>query len=157
MNSKIHPFYNWIDVFPNGKIMFNNKFRKFSKTNNGYLRTTIKYKTLSLHRLVAETFVPNPESKPEVHHKDEDKLNNHFSNLQWVTKKEHNKIHFELRSAVTSKLMKDNKHRLGKFKISNQTVNQIKGLLPLKTNAEIHRITNVSRVYIGLIRKGKAR
>jgi hypothetical protein len=45
-----------------------------------------------LHRLVAMVFVPNPDNKPEVHHIDEDTLNFHPSNLQWVTNKEHKEI-----------------------------------------------------------------
>ena len=41
-----------------------------------------------VHRLLALTFIPNPLGKPEVNHKDGDKLNNLLDNLEWVTKKE---------------------------------------------------------------------
>lgn len=40
----------------------------------------------ALHRLVAITFVPNPDGLAEVNHKDGNKLNNHASNLEWMTK-----------------------------------------------------------------------
>ena len=45
-----------------------------------------------LHRLVAETFVPNSGGKPEVNHKDGNKLNCSASNLEWVTAHE-NRLH----------------------------------------------------------------
>jgi hypothetical protein len=58
-------------------------------SNAGYLRTSVyengKHKNVSIHRLVAMAFVPNPENKPEVNHKDGDKTNNHADNLEWVT------------------------------------------------------------------------
>lgn len=58
---------------------------------SGYLRIRIrggKQEMYSIHRLVAETFVPNPDKKPQVNHKDGNKLNNHVSNLEWTTSKE---------------------------------------------------------------------
>ena len=41
-----------------------------------------------INRLVAQAFIPNPENKPIVHHKDHNKLNNHYSNLEWATPQE---------------------------------------------------------------------
>lgn len=42
----------------------------------------------NIHRLVAEAFIPNPNNKPEIHHKDNNPKNNHYTNLEWVSRKE---------------------------------------------------------------------
>lgn len=47
----------------------------------------VKY-TRNVPRIVALAFIPNPENKPEINHKDGNRLNNKVSNLEWTTKKE---------------------------------------------------------------------
>lgn len=42
-------------------------------------------RTVSVHRIVAEAFIPNPDGLPEVNHKDEDKSNNRADNLEWMS------------------------------------------------------------------------
>ena len=61
-------------------------------TNSGYLRINLSkgsvYVHRSIHRLVAEYFIPNPHKRTEVNHKDGNKTNNHAANLEWVTRKQ---------------------------------------------------------------------
>lgn len=62
------------------------------KDSVGYRKVTISGKNEFVHRFVAIAFIPNPENKPQVNHKDGNKLNNAVSNLEWVTDAE-NKQH----------------------------------------------------------------
>lgn len=71
----------------------NGKILKPTKSTKGYLQLDIsldgrKRKNrvhLSVHRLVAEAFIPNPNNLPQVNHKDENKENNYVDNLEWCT------------------------------------------------------------------------
>ena len=53
-----------------------------------------KSKHFPIHQLVARAFIPNPENKPEPNHEDANKMNNHVSNLKWVTRAENQKHAF---------------------------------------------------------------
>ena len=65
------------------------KILKACPDKDGYLFTQLwkdgKGKTCRINRLVAQTFLPNPDNLPEVNHKDEDKQNNYVENLEWCS------------------------------------------------------------------------
>lgn len=67
------------------------KILKATKDNNGYLLVYLykggKRKTFKLHRIVATAFITNPNKLPEINHKDENKENNHVSNLEFCDRK----------------------------------------------------------------------
>ena len=58
-----------------------------SENTDGYFKVNLRKngenKTCYVHRLIAQTFIPNPENKPEINHIDEDKTNNRVDNLEW--------------------------------------------------------------------------
>jgi hypothetical protein len=74
----------------------NGFIKKWSKDTNGYMRTMIwtegNSTTISQHRILAEHFIDNNESKPQVNHKNGIKHDNRLDNLEWVTQSE-NAIH----------------------------------------------------------------
>lgn len=76
-------------------VLSANRFGEFRKTikekellgfySKGYHRVLLDNKKYSVHRLVAEAFIPNPDNLPIVNHKDENPSNNSVDNLEWCT------------------------------------------------------------------------
>lgn len=80
-------------TYPNGKIgLYKGKIIKLKMSKYGYIvfhfSVDNKKKALSVHRLVAQAFIPNPENKKCVNHLDCNRTNNKVSNLEWCTHQE---------------------------------------------------------------------
>ena len=69
-----------------------NRFLATGTDRDGYERVRLrkcgKEKSCTVHRLVSEAYLPNPDNLPEVNHIDENKLNNNINNLEWCTRQQ---------------------------------------------------------------------
>lgn len=71
-----------------------------TKNNAGYLQVSNPHTgkgAIGVHRLVAQAFIPNPQQKKEVNHKDCNKENNSVGNLEWVTRQENMEYYYKNR------------------------------------------------------------
>jgi hypothetical protein len=112
--------------------VFSGKFDKLKKlkpsdNSRGYLQVYLmidgKQINKSIHRLVGETFIPNPENYPQINHIDGNKLNNHVSNLEWCTGSDN------IKHAIEIGLQKPNNgEENGRSKLTEQQVFEIRQL-----------------------------
>ena len=137
-----------------GIVFRNNKPLKPSLTNNGYFRLALYLNGVpsyvSIHRLVAETYIDNPNKHPFVNHLDGNKQNNHYSNLEWCDNS-HNLKH-AYRLGLKSAVGENN----GRNKITKDIAITIKQTA-LSGNMKLKDIAlkyNVSNTLVSEIKRG---
>lgn len=136
MKEKIVNYYgiNYL-IREDGKIFSTNRYDKDGHPKEikqrldkyGYLVVTLgselNRKCKTVHRIIAETFIPNSDNNLEIDHKDDDKHNNNLSNLQWISHFENaSKIPFERRSKCRKGSLN------GRAKLDEEKVKRIRQL-----------------------------
>ena len=130
------------------------KCLKCSITKKGYLRAYL-YKNKNrrcyfVHRLVAETFIPNPNNLPCINHKDGNKLNNKVDNLEWCTHRDNNIHAFINGLNSTQKAVEKNEKPI--ILINNNT--RYRSMMDACRQLGLN-VTNVSRVCSGKLKHTK--
>lgn len=109
-----------------------------------------KRKTKFIHRLVAETYLPNPNNKPVVNHVDGNKYNNHVSNLEWVTVAENIQHAYDTGLHSKAKGVDSPNTKLSAQKVHNVCASLMDGL-KISCVAKLH---GVSESIVKNIKKG---
>ena len=121
-------------VSKNGKI-WSDVSRKFLKTKicNGYEMITITSKniTMSIHKIVALTFLENPDNKEQVNHKDGNKLNNAVENLEWCSNRE-NQIH-KFKIGLGNNFTR----KIGQYDLSGNLIKEFKSIVSASKELDI--------------------
>lgn len=128
---------------------------------NGYMyvnlyKGTKQYKRY-VHRLIAETFISNPENKPEVNHKNGNKTDNCIKNLEWVSKSENGLHKYRVLGCKTSKPIQG---KLGKDCPNSKPILQIKDgkiIGNFYGAAEACRYTGIDKSHISACCRGRAK
>lgn len=136
---------------------FKYRFKKLNPAPDscGYKHYSTKYKNLRIHRIVAETFLYNPNNLRDVNHKNGIKTDNRVENLEWLSHKENCKHAYKVLGYRSSHLGK-----FGKDNHSSKPVLQIKDNKVIKEFGgirEAERITGISHPCISACCSGKAK
>lgn len=101
----IKKYNDLISVSNEGNIYHKDFGELTPKVNKGgYQYVYFEGKQHLIHRLIANTFLPNPDKKPIVNHIDGNRTNNHIKNLEWATHKENsNKTILQSKSYIEFK------------------------------------------------------
>jgi hypothetical protein len=138
---KIEDYPNYM-ISPKGQV-YNSKLKTLmNASDEGYERLSLRNENgrfkINVHRLVAKTFIPNPDDLPVVNHIDGNKTNNDVSNLEWVSSQQNSQ------HAINTGLTKaPNEAAVLQYTLNEEFLCEYKSL------AEASRQTTINRRAIG--------
>jgi hypothetical protein len=151
--------------FPNYEInklgqvrnMKTNKILSQSLSTKGYYQINIDNKSRRTHRLLAETFIYNPNNYETVNHIDGNKLNNALCNLEWLSRSDNVKHSREVLNLTPIPYSKSNKahHLKGKFGENSNSGIKIKAVFTDNTFKIFGSAEDASRELFGDCKYGK--
>lgn len=144
---------------------------KIYRGGHGYLCATLckdkKSKTITVHRLIAKAFIPNPDNKPEVDHINTNRTDCRLENLRWVTHaenmrnplsqqsiKSNSKTHEALRKSIKTKIERKRKtapKRVYQFSINREFIAEY------ESAREASRVTGLTAMTIAEVSRGGLR
>lgn len=136
-----------IEKCKNGEVVYHQKKNVLEKAT-GYMRSMLvlengKKQAKNIHRMVAESFLPNPNNKPCVDHIDTNRQNNDVSNLRWVTFKENSNNELTIKNSEHCRNIWEN-------------IKRVHTNLPLNERKFFHPVVSVS-LYNGEVKVYKDR
>jgi len=132
----------------------NEKVLKNYLSCTGYYKVSLcvnfKAKSFNTHRLIAKSFIPNPDNKPQINHINGIRNDNRLDNLEWVTSKENMQHAHDTGLIITSK-----GEQRSLSKLTEKEVLEIRKIGKSKTQIELSRIYNVDQSLISYVLNNK--
>ncbi len=151
---RVKSLERWVLSKNNKKMPVKEKILKLQNDKDGYKIVELNKNSIGIHfrvhRLVALTFISNPENKPEVNHKNGIKFDNRLGNLEWNTDLE-NRTH-----AIESGLQIQKGIGNGRSKLTEEQVLEIRLIGKSIFATVLAKKYNVSNVVIGNVIKRKS-
>ena len=122
------------------KHIYKGKILKPILHDNGYNYVTLNYKIISVHKLIAKTYLENNEKLPQINHKDGNKTNNNINNLEYCS------ASYNMKHAYKNNLINmysERRKRSNNINIMKANIHNYKKIINNSTNQEHINVTKL--------------